>query len=68
MEETFFFFLLHLNPKTAWVCKVSFEVISMRKKWLSRRERPLLAGKRNGGMWRKFLHPSETVKQFSSKQ
>ena len=33
MEETFFFFLLHLNPKTDWVCKVSFEVISMRKKW-----------------------------------
>ena len=33
MEETFFFFLLHLNPKTDWVCKVSFEVMSMRKKW-----------------------------------
>ena len=33
MEETFFFFLLHLNPKTDWVCKVSFKVMSMRKKW-----------------------------------
>ena len=33
MEETSFFFLLHLNPKTDWVCKVSFEVMSMRKKW-----------------------------------
>lgn len=53
MEETSFFFLLPLNPKTDWVCKVSFEVMSMRKKWWDVEE---------------IFTPLETVRQFLSLQ
>ena len=62
MEETFFFFLLHLNPKTDWVCKVSFEVMSMRKKWWDVEEIPqgphshiLMTGGGGGGVRQRFI-------------